>query len=233
MRAASIADVDRSCGQFDYIICHGVYSWVPPAVQDKILWICRASADAQGVAYVSYNTYPGWHLRTVVRELMNYHTARFDDPQTKVTRRDRSWSSWQQASASLESPMSRMLAEEAESLLKAPTIISFTSTWRTRISRSISTSSSQKRRAEDWSTWGGLAPHQIDNLPAGGARDAASDLSDLIDLEQFVDLIRSRTFRRTLLAHQGAGFVQTPDPEVVESLYFTAWLAHSRPSPMS
>src|SRR5262249_1781779 len=37
----SILDVGPDFGTFDYILCHGVYSWVPPAVQDKILAICR------------------------------------------------------------------------------------------------------------------------------------------------------------------------------------------------
>lgn len=48
---------------FDYIICHGVYSWVPPGVQEKILDICRHCLSPGGIAYVSYNIYPGWHLR--------------------------------------------------------------------------------------------------------------------------------------------------------------------------
>src|SRR5262245_13821082 len=39
LRAGSILDLDDSLGQFDYITCHGVYSWVPKAVQDHILWI--------------------------------------------------------------------------------------------------------------------------------------------------------------------------------------------------
>ncbi|MFN2536517.1 MAG: methyltransferase domain-containing protein, partial [Mycobacteriales bacterium] len=60
LRHASITDVDDSDGQFDYVICHGVYSWVPPEVQDKILDICARNLAAGGVAVVSYNTYPGW-----------------------------------------------------------------------------------------------------------------------------------------------------------------------------
>src|SRR4029453_17740719 len=38
----------------------------------------------QGVAYVSYNTYPGWHLRGMVRDMMRYHADRFEDPNTRV-----------------------------------------------------------------------------------------------------------------------------------------------------
>src|SRR4051794_13106921 len=61
LRHASIMDVDDSYGQFDYILAHGVFSWVPTEVRDKILDICSKRLTANGVAYVSYNTYPGWH----------------------------------------------------------------------------------------------------------------------------------------------------------------------------
>src|SRR5262245_55529309 len=63
LRHASILDVDDGYGPFDYVLCHGVYSWVPPAVQDKILDVCAHNLAPQGVGYISYNTYPGWHMR--------------------------------------------------------------------------------------------------------------------------------------------------------------------------
>jgi SAM-dependent methyltransferase len=57
-------------GQFDFIICHGVYSWVPDEVQDAILAACGRLLAPAGVAYVSYNTYPGWKAREIVRDAM-------------------------------------------------------------------------------------------------------------------------------------------------------------------
>ena len=84
LRHASIMDVDASYGQFDYVLCHGVYSWVPRPVQDKILQIAAKNMVRGGVCYVSYNVYPGWHMRGVVRDMMQYHTAGFDEPQTKI-----------------------------------------------------------------------------------------------------------------------------------------------------
>ena len=63
----SILNVDAKHGEFDYIICHGVYSWVPRDVQDHILKVCGENLSPNGVAYVSYNTYPGWHMRQMVR----------------------------------------------------------------------------------------------------------------------------------------------------------------------
>jgi methyltransferase-like protein/SAM-dependent methyltransferase len=71
-------------GQFDFIIAHGLYSWVPQPVRERILAICREMLNPQGVAYVSYNAYPGNHLRDLVRGMMRFHTARFDDPMEKV-----------------------------------------------------------------------------------------------------------------------------------------------------
>ena len=54
LRAMSILDVDASFGAFDYIVCHGVFSWVQPHVQEKILEICRERLAPNGIAYVSY-----------------------------------------------------------------------------------------------------------------------------------------------------------------------------------
>src|SRR5258706_7910085 len=84
LRQASIADVDESYGLFDYIICHGVFSWVDAAVQDKILAICRANLSDNGVAYVSYNIFPGWHDKLKVREMLVHQMRAITDPQTRI-----------------------------------------------------------------------------------------------------------------------------------------------------
>ncbi len=85
-RAMSILDVDDRFGTFDFVICHGVYSWVPDAVQDKILDICARHLAPQGIGYVSYNTLPGWHMKGMVRSMMVLHDCRYQDrsPQERV-----------------------------------------------------------------------------------------------------------------------------------------------------
>jgi methyltransferase-like protein/cyclopropane fatty-acyl-phospholipid synthase-like methyltransferase len=80
----SIADVTRGLGQFDYIICHGVYSWVPAAVRDAILRVCGENLTGNGVAYVSYNVYPGWKLRGVLRDAMMFHGSTAELPSEQV-----------------------------------------------------------------------------------------------------------------------------------------------------
>jgi SAM-dependent methyltransferase len=58
---------------FDYIIAHGLYSWVPPGIRDKLLALCAAHLAPGGVAFISYNTLPGWHVQSAIRELMLAH----------------------------------------------------------------------------------------------------------------------------------------------------------------
>ena len=84
LKHASIMDVNDSYGMFDYIICHGVFSWVPNDVQEKVFQICSKQLTPNGIAYISYNTYPGWHLRGMIRDMMRYHSERFNTPQLRT-----------------------------------------------------------------------------------------------------------------------------------------------------
>ncbi len=85
LKAFDIADIDASFGEFDYIVCHGVYSWVPGPVQDAILRICSRNLAPNGVAYVSYNVYPGWKAREIVRDAMILRGGPRDTPQEKLS----------------------------------------------------------------------------------------------------------------------------------------------------
>lgn len=65
----------RPLEKFDYIICHGVFSWTPRAVQDAVFRICRETLSDAGVALVSFNVLPGWRMRSAIRDLCLRHTA--------------------------------------------------------------------------------------------------------------------------------------------------------------
>ena len=75
-----IAELPADLGSFDYVIAHGVYSWVSPEVQDALLAALHRHLSARGIGYVSYNTYPGNHLRQMVREMMLFHLRGVEDP---------------------------------------------------------------------------------------------------------------------------------------------------------
>jgi methyltransferase-like protein/cyclopropane fatty-acyl-phospholipid synthase-like methyltransferase len=84
LRALDVREVSRDYGLFDYIIAHGLYSWVPPDVQDKIMAICRDNLAPGGVAYVSYNAYPGCRQSQMVREILLYYAREFADPAEQI-----------------------------------------------------------------------------------------------------------------------------------------------------
>ena len=71
-RAESVEALSQDA-PFDYVICHGVYSWVPPAARDAILAVCRERMRPGGVAYVSFNALPGWNALRTLRDFLLEH----------------------------------------------------------------------------------------------------------------------------------------------------------------
>jgi methyltransferase-like protein/ubiquinone/menaquinone biosynthesis C-methylase UbiE len=75
---------DCAPGSFDYILAHGLYSWVPPVVQKKLLELVQRGLAPNGIAYVSYNALPGGHFRLMLREMMQFHTRSLATAEEKV-----------------------------------------------------------------------------------------------------------------------------------------------------
>ena len=74
-----IMNFDETLGTFDYIIAHGFYSWISDEMKDKLLDIISNHLADNGIAYVSYNTYPGWHTMEEVRQLMLFANRDHDE----------------------------------------------------------------------------------------------------------------------------------------------------------
>src|SRR5262249_34017117 len=115
-----ILEVADDLGRFDYIICHGVYSWVPEAGKDQILEICARHLAPDGGAYVSYNTYPGWSERGMVREMLSYHARSFDRPGMQVNQARALLDFLIQAAAGREDAFALALREEGRLLRECP-----------------------------------------------------------------------------------------------------------------
>jgi len=73
-------------GTFDYVIAHGVLSWVPTDARQALLALCARALAPHGVAYVSYNTFPGWKLRGTVRDLLLQQVADIPDLRARAER---------------------------------------------------------------------------------------------------------------------------------------------------
>ena len=60
-------------GKFDFIIVHGVFSWVADGVRDALFQLCSDRLSSKGILYLNYNTKPGWNIRGMVRDFRNHH----------------------------------------------------------------------------------------------------------------------------------------------------------------
>lgn len=81
---ADVTQVDVGQGDFDYIIAHGFYSWVPAEARDAVLALAGRCLSKSGVALVSYNAMPGGHIKQIVRDLLLFEVKGIEDPQARV-----------------------------------------------------------------------------------------------------------------------------------------------------
>jgi methyltransferase-like protein/SAM-dependent methyltransferase len=84
LRHLDLVDFPRDAGEFDYILCHGVYSWVPDPVKAALLDLVGRHLAPDGVAYISHNVKPGWFHRVMAREMMQIHSAGTAEPHAKL-----------------------------------------------------------------------------------------------------------------------------------------------------
>jgi SAM-dependent methyltransferase len=118
LKHLSITEVDEGFGKFDYISSHGVYSWVPNAVQDAMLDVCRKSINPNGIAYISYNVYPGWRMRSMIRDMMLFHAGPVADPKERVEQARAMLEFLSQSTAKDNNPYGTFLKQEVELLSK-------------------------------------------------------------------------------------------------------------------
>jgi SAM-dependent methyltransferase len=108
--AGDIARTDlEALGQFDFIIAHGVFSWVPAEVQEALLSTFRRLLAPEGVAYMSYNVYPGWKAKEIVRDAMLLASGDSVTPEEKV-REARRMADFLEEVAPVDGVLARVLA---------------------------------------------------------------------------------------------------------------------------
>jgi methyltransferase-like protein/SAM-dependent methyltransferase len=111
-----IMDLGADLGEYDYIITHGVYSWVPPVVQARILDLCAQHLSPHGIAYLSYNTWPGWRMRGVIRDLLLYHTRGIVEPKQKLEKAIAFLAGFEPVVTRVDTEAARYLGEELKRL---------------------------------------------------------------------------------------------------------------------
>lgn len=73
-------------GKFDLVICHGVFSWVDEKTRHALLRRASDLLAPDGLLYLSYNTFPGWHTRHVIRDALTFFGSAPDSEALNLTR---------------------------------------------------------------------------------------------------------------------------------------------------
>jgi SAM-dependent methyltransferase len=79
-----LTDIEDSLGVFDYVVAHGVYAWVARETRQALMRVMAKSLSPVGLAFVSYNAYPGGHFRQILRDLLLSATDDVVDPAEKL-----------------------------------------------------------------------------------------------------------------------------------------------------
>ena len=219
LRHASILDVDASYGEFDYIICHGVFAWVPRSVQDKILSIYEQHLTPNGVGHVSYNTYPGWHFRGMVREMLVYHSAGFSDAPTQIAAA-KAMLGFLAHSAGQDSSYGRILNAELDLLAKLPDYYLFHEHLEPNNRPLYFHEFAERVEAAGLQYLGDADPPTMGhfNFPEEVQQILARLSNNVVQAEQYMDFLRNRTFRQSLLVKRDVQHSRSLTPASLRGL---------------
>jgi methyltransferase-like protein len=212
LRHLDLIDFPASQGPFDYIIAHGFYSWVPPGVRDAMLALLKKNLAPQGIAFVSYNALPGGHIRRMIREMVLFHVAKAPDARTKLEQAKAFLGFMEQGMADADEP-GRLLKAEVHRVQQFNPAHFFHDDL-AAINDSFYVHEFAERAGAHGLQYLGDAELSStqDNRMAPEVREALAELSGKTILrEQYLDFLKCRRFRQTLLCHAEVTLHGEPD----------------------
>lgn len=232
LKHLNILDIDDNLGQFDYIIVYGIFSWVSAAVRDKILSICRNNLAPNGVAYVSYNTYPGWHMYNIIRDMMLYHTRKMDTPESRLEQA-RAMLRFIAQLAPAEHELYGQFLADMQHLLDTKEDGYLYHDFMEEVNRPLYfeefINQAEQHALQYLANAEFAAPGG--NLPEEATRLLFDLTETIIEVEQYLDFLTNRTFRQTLLCHQHVSVNRTLAPDYVKKLHIASRVQPVSPNP--
>jgi SAM-dependent methyltransferase len=230
LRQGDILDLRADAlGTFDYVIVHGVYSWVPDPVRERILGLCAEVLAPDGIAYVSYNTLPGWRMRGILRDILGYAARRAPSAKEQLAALGGCLDRMERAVAGLDAASARYLAAEIGRLRARPTsylvheflesenrpllFADFVAVAEAAGLRYVGDTDLQTRYPE---------------IVGAKVADVLADLHDPIEREQYLDFVVNRNFRRSVVCRADARPAREPQLARLDAMHVAANLAAPR-----
>ncbi len=215
LAARDLRELGPDFGEFDYIIAHGVYSWIPEDARDRLLGLCQELLSPQGIAFISYNIYPGHHIREMFRDMLLYHTRHSENAADRVEQARRFLNFYRDARTgpeawrgAIDSEIERMLTsgilfhDEMSPVNHAVYFHEFV----------------EHARTHGLQYLGEANLHEMfDHRNVLGRMS-----SRLLEREQYLDFIKARRFRQTLLCRDEVWLNHNPSPEDMDRFLFSS-----------
>ena len=218
LAVGEIEELELPSESFDYVIAHGVYSWVGARVRDRLLELCRSVLSESGIAYVSYNVLPGGRLSGALREMLVFHTAAIEDPEARIEQARAllrllmaGWSDQHEFGAIMRRQGERLLERSDETLFHDELAAVNEPVYFHAFASHAARCGLQYLAEADFFEM------QMGVLPEGVSNELLR-VEDVIRREQYLDFIKGRMFRQTLLCRAEIELDRSPQPLVLEGL---------------
>jgi methyltransferase-like protein len=211
---------------------------VPPEVQDKMLAICRRNLAANGVAYISFNTLPGWYDKLYVRDLMLHYSRGVNDPQGRIRRAREMFGQIERLVAPSgktdELPAYALALRKEAEIVRAQDDDYIYHEYLEDDNRPLYVSDFVAQARRHGLQYLGDADRGLTAIDSLGAEVAAAMRQlngDVVEQEQFLDYLSNRTFRCALLVHQEAAINRSVTAQRLRSLFVRSPLRPADPEP--
>jgi methyltransferase-like protein len=216
----NVMDMDAGFGQFDYILAHGLYSWVPAVVRDRIMSVCQSHLTPNGIAYISYNVYPGCHLRKMMSGMLFFHCQGIDDPVEKVGKAYELLSflkAGAESSLALTDEVKQLFERRPYSILHDDLSDTNHPVYFHEFAAHASSHGLQFLAESDFFE---MQPYNFPQPVQEGLTAFAQ--GDVVRSEQYLDFLKNRRFRKTLLCRAEIPVNRTPAASALRNLYIAS-----------
>lgn len=228
---ADLRTFDPVPGGFDYVIAHGVYSWVPPEVRERLLAVCASALAPSGVVYLSYNTQPSGGILSGLRAVLLRELMDVTEPSARCARLAglletlaRSFSVQPGPYAELmrdllaemrAKPVELVLHDELEEYNEPCTFIDF--------------ADNAARHGLQFLSEAHFASMPFEHLSAEARLPLTELILDPLREQQYLDLLGNRRFRASLLCRETLSHPRVVDPQTVRGCAIGTRLHLERP----
>lgn len=226
LQCVSITDFEAEPASFDYIICHGVFSWVEAGIREAILANIGKLLTSDGLAYVSYNVMPGWRMRQALRDAMILHAGSGEDPAHRVSRA-RWMLNFLKDHTATSSPWGQMFRNEANLLSRLPDDYILHEFLEETNEPMTFTAFAEQAGCHGLAYLGDadiaqMVPENLDPATALMLREICG--GQTMPIEQYMDIVTGRTFRQSLLvrAEKAVAISRALDPAKIAALQLVA-----------